>query len=85
MYTEMPSTIWFLKLPQDFVERFQRWVKLRNILAHEYLDIEWKRISDFIQNSQEYFQALLEDAKGYLNNIIHFGIDAINNLGAKGE
>ncbi|MEK6764992.1 MAG: HepT-like ribonuclease domain-containing protein [Planctomycetota bacterium] len=62
------QAIWFLELPQDFVERFQRWVKLRNILAHEYLDIKWKRISDFIQNSQEYFQALLEAAKGYLAN-----------------
>ena len=62
------QAIWFLELPQDFVERFQRWVKLRNILAHEYLDIKWKRISDFIQNSQEYFQALMEAAKGYLAN-----------------
>lgn len=61
------QAIWFLKLPQDFVERFQRWVKLRNILAHEYLDIKWKRISDFIQNSQDYFQALKEAAKGYIN------------------
>ena len=61
------QAIWFLELPQDFVERFQRWVKLRNILAHEYLDIKWKRISDFIQNSQEYFQALMEAAKGYLD------------------
>jgi uncharacterized protein YutE (UPF0331/DUF86 family) len=41
---------------------------LRNILAHEYLDIKWKRFSDFIQNSQEYFQALMEAAKGYLAN-----------------
>lgn len=62
------QAIWFLELPQDFVERFQRWVKLRNILAHEYLDIKWKRISDFIQNSQDYFQALKEAAKGYLAN-----------------
>lgn len=62
------QAIWFLELPQDFVERFQRWVKLRNIFAHEYLDIKWKRISDFIQNSQEYFQALMEAAKGYLAN-----------------
>ena len=62
------QAIWFLELPQDFVERFQRWVKLRNILAHEYLDIKWKRISDSIQNSQEYFQALMEAAKGYLAN-----------------
>ena len=31
------------------VEKFTEWVKLRNILAHEYLDIKWQKINGFIK------------------------------------
>ncbi len=62
----MTHVVWFFKLPEDFIGKFERWVKLRNVLAHEYLDIKWKKISDFIQNSESYFQKFLEAAKNFL-------------------
>jgi uncharacterized protein YutE (UPF0331/DUF86 family) len=31
------------------VEDMAKWVRLRNILAHEYLDIRWKQIERFIK------------------------------------
>ena len=58
--------VWELKLPNDFIEKFERWVKLRNVLAHEYLDVKWKRISDFIQNSEPYFRSFADAAKKFL-------------------
>ena len=55
-----------LNLPKEFWDQFLGWIKLRNLLAHEYLDIKWKKISDFIQNSEPYFQNFLEAAKKFL-------------------
>lgn len=63
----MRSAVFTLKLPEDFIEKFERWVKLRNVLAHEYLDIKWKRISDFIKNSEPYMNSFTEEAKKFLN------------------
>lgn len=48
------------------VEKFTGWVKLRNILAHEYLDIKWQRIEDFVKNCNAHFKNFLENAKKFL-------------------
>ena len=36
----------------SFSERFAGWAKLRNILAHHYLDIKWEQIKRFIQEAE---------------------------------
>ncbi len=48
------------------VEKFTGWVKLRNILAHEYLDIKWQKINGFIKGSGPHFREFLESAKSFL-------------------
>ena len=48
------------------VDKWTGWVKLRNILAHEYLDIKWQRISGFNKDSPVHFKAFLESAKKFL-------------------
>lgn len=48
------------------VEKFTVWVKLRNILAHEYLDIKWQRIISFVSESGPHFKRFLESAKKFL-------------------
>jgi uncharacterized protein YutE (UPF0331/DUF86 family)/predicted nucleotidyltransferase len=53
-------------MPDDFVEKFERWVKLRNVLAHEYLDIKWLRIKNFIDESKPYMEQYVESAKRFL-------------------
>ncbi|MBU3965173.1 DUF86 domain-containing protein [Patescibacteria group bacterium] len=54
-------------LMADFTEKeaeeFGEFAKLRNILAHEYLDVRWKRIDDFIKRSEPYFRKLIEAVK----------------------
>lgn len=49
--------------PKDSGEQLANWIELRNILAHEYLDIRWKRIKDFIQRNEPYFKKFIEIAK----------------------
>jgi len=64
--SSLQHAIWELKLSNDFIEKFEKWVKLRNVLAHEYLDIKWKRISVFIRESEPYFKLFVEAAKKFL-------------------
>ncbi|HHT9126240.1 MAG TPA: HepT-like ribonuclease domain-containing protein [Candidatus Brocadiia bacterium] len=33
---------------------------MRNILTHEYLDIRWRRIEEFIQKSKPYFKKFIK-------------------------
>ncbi|MDP3696742.1 MAG: DUF86 domain-containing protein [Candidatus Taylorbacteria bacterium] len=54
------------KLSEEFIIKFEGWVKLRNVLAHEYLDIKWKKISNFIQTSEPYFKSFIDAAKKFL-------------------
>jgi len=49
-------------------EKLAGWVKLRNILAHEYLDIKWKRIEHFIKGSQKQIEIFIECAKKILGD-----------------
>lgn len=62
------QAVWQLKLPEDVAERFERWAKLRNVLAHEYLDIKWKRIVNFIQESESSFRQFTDAAKRFLDD-----------------
>ncbi len=49
--------------PEGIGEQFAKWAELRNILAHEYLDVRWKRIDDFVKRSEPYFRKLIESVK----------------------
>ncbi len=44
-------------------EKLEEAVKLRNVLAHEYIDIKWKRISDFAVTSEPYVQGFVDGVK----------------------
>ncbi len=48
---------------ENLGEQLANWTELRNILAHEYLDIRWKRISDFIKKSEPYFKNFIQIVK----------------------
>ena len=47
-------------------ETLSKWVKFRNIVVHEYLDIRWSSIRKFIDRTGPYYRCLLESAKEYL-------------------
>lgn len=48
------------------IEGFARWVKLRNILAHEYLDIRWAWVEDFTKESSFLLSGFLRAAKEFI-------------------
>lgn len=59
-----------LALLADFnkenMETLSRWVRLRNIISHEYLDIRWASIKRFISESRPLFEGFLAATNGYL-------------------
>ena len=44
-------------------EALARGVSLRNILAHEYLDIRWERIKEFLRGDWKYYWKFMEKVK----------------------
>jgi uncharacterized protein YutE (UPF0331/DUF86 family) len=43
------------------------WVRLRNIIAHEYLDIRWASIRRFIEEAEPLYKSFLKDVKEYID------------------
>ena len=60
-----------LSLISDFneegIEKLSRWVSLRNIISHEYLDIRWTSIQKFISESEPFLKDFLRRVEKYLN------------------
>lgn len=48
-----------LKLAQNLADL----ARVRNILSHQYLDIKWQTIKDFLDNGKQTVEAFLEIAK----------------------
>jgi uncharacterized protein YutE (UPF0331/DUF86 family) len=51
---------------EEFGKRLSRWAGLRNIVAHEYLDIRWKNIKEFIGEGEPVFRQLINGMKKIL-------------------
>ena len=63
-----------LSLLADFnkekMETLSRWVRLRNIISHEYLDMRWSSIKIFISETEPLYKDFLEKSKNYLEKKI---------------
>ncbi len=54
-------------LDEDSAQKFSQFTELRNILAHEYLDIKWKKIIKFIKEASRLYPAFIEKTKEFIN------------------
>jgi len=57
---ELGATRYF---DEAFGDALSQWAVLRNILAHEYLDIRWGSINRFIQSAAPVYRKLIEGIK----------------------
>ena len=48
------------------MDRLSIWVRLRNIISHEYLDIRWSSIKKFISESKPLYDDFLNKVRGYV-------------------
>ena len=60
---ELGATQYF---DEEFGENLSQWSILRNILAHEYLDIRWNSIKKFVQSSEPIYRKLITEIKSFL-------------------
>jgi len=51
---------------EAFGDNISQWTSLRNILAHEYLDIRWRPIKQFIQTAEPIYRQLISTIKLFL-------------------
>jgi uncharacterized protein YutE (UPF0331/DUF86 family) len=51
---------------EAFGAAISRWCSLRNILAHEYLDVRWNPIEDFVQSAEPVYRELVDKIKSML-------------------
>ena len=68
-YREVLSNLGTLpNFTEAFGEELSRWTKLRNILAHEYLDIRWTNIKVFIDEAEPTFEELANKVEALLRS-----------------
>jgi len=51
-----------------YTEKLSEWVKLRNIISHEYLDVKWRAMNQFVQDAEPFYQTFLERVKLYFKD-----------------
>ena len=52
---------------KETIEYLTEWVRLRNIISHEYLDVRWNSINRFIHEAVPIYIAFLEMTKKYIS------------------
>lgn len=68
-YREMVFSLYLInEFDKEEIEKLSYWVRLRNIITHEYLDIRWASINRFIKETRGLYNALLGKTKEYLKN-----------------
>lgn len=66
-YREMLHSVGYVNhFSKEVADKLSSWADLRNILAHEYLDITWKSIHNFLKNAEPFFRQFIESAKKLL-------------------
>jgi uncharacterized protein YutE (UPF0331/DUF86 family) len=51
---------------EEFGKKLSKWSGLRNIVVHEYLDIRWRNIKEFISESEPVYRQLIKGIKKIL-------------------
>lgn len=66
-YKEIVRDLMFIGFDRETAKKLSEFAKLRNILAHEYLDIRFGRIEKFIREVKPLYEKLLNFAKNLLS------------------
>ena len=67
-YAETLRTFASLYLNPALADRFAMFAELRNIIAHEYLDIRWARITNFLKEARELLPLFIVKNKEFIED-----------------
>lgn len=56
----------YMKIDESQAEKFAEFAELRNIVVHEYLDLRWKKIKTFIEESETFYPQFIEKVKTFI-------------------
>ena len=63
-YREILKSLSFLNgFDKEIADKLGEFARLRNIITHEYLDIRWRQIQEFIKTSKPFYEYLIEFIK----------------------
>ncbi|OPX29921.1 MAG: hypothetical protein B1H08_02855 [Candidatus Omnitrophica bacterium 4484_171] len=66
-YREVVEKMSFAGVEKDIISPLTNWTHLRNILAHEYLQLRWERIKDFLDKGEIVCNKFLKAVKNLLD------------------
>jgi uncharacterized protein YutE (UPF0331/DUF86 family) len=66
-FLQLPAVSGFLD--ESVAEDLAGWARLRNILAHHYIDIRWQRIREFLDSGWQSHETLLKATEAYLRRL----------------
>lgn len=64
-YKDMLREFGALFANESFADSFSEYENLRNILAHEYLDLRWGKIQSFLESAKNQFGMFIAAVKKY--------------------
>lgn len=68
-YSQVVLKLSALKLVEfELAEQLAECVKLRNFLAHQYLDLRWDKIKKFLQQAPDLFPLFIQSVKNTLKD-----------------
>lgn len=56
----------YLNMDEPLAEKFAKFAELRNIVAHEYLDLRWEKIKKFIEEAEKFYPQFIEKVKTFI-------------------
>jgi uncharacterized protein YutE (UPF0331/DUF86 family) len=66
-YREMVLSLSLIEgFDKEGIKKISQWVKLRNIVAHEYLDIRWSSINGFASKSEPFYTGFAKSVSSYI-------------------
>ena len=73
-YKELVASISLVSgFDKERMGALSEWVRFRNIIAHEYLDIRWVSIKRFIEEAEPIYKSFLKDVKDYIERQLESG------------
>lgn len=69
-YTKMVASLDLIETFDPIGKSLSKWVKLRNVITHEYLDIRWNSIRSFIKEAKPLYEGLLKKTEEFINKVL---------------
>lgn len=68
-YTRIVASLDLIETFDPIGKNLSKWVKLRNVITHEYLDIRWDSIKSFIKETRPLYEELRKKTEDFISKV----------------